>query len=344
MQPVPESDPSEPPEPWPDGWWALCPSRSLRPSAPLGVRRLGQRLVVWRDEQGAARAAHAACPHRGTDLSLGRVRGGRLECRYHGFQFDGDGVCRAVPCAGPEAKIPPQLCLVTVPVVEDHGFVLAWFGSGSAPPLRWIPDAPAPSAAEAVRELVWPVRFTRAVEAMLDLHHTPFAHPWVTPPGVSRLDPYDARFDDDGVLRSRGRLRREGRAAGYDMRIDLRPPAILHVSLSARLGGVVVVAPVDAESTWIGMRYYARVPVIGALPLVDRAAAELAVAAELWLVQPDDLRMVATAEPRTGSVEAEQWVHADKAIGLWHAWRRRVTREGETDGAVPISSPPARAP
>lgn len=331
MPPVPESDSAQPPEPWPDGWWAICLSRALSRSAPLGATRLGRRLVVWRDAQGVARAAPAACPHRGTDLSLGRVRSGRIECRYHGMQFDGDGVCRAIPCEGPDSRIVPGLCLTTVPVTEAHGFVFGWFGEGAPPPLPWIPDAPAPSGSEAVREMVWPVRLTRVVEAMLDIHHLPFAHPWVTPPGIVRLDPYDAWFDDGGVLRSAGRLRREGSASGYDMRIDLVPPAALHVSLSGGVGGVVVVAPIDAESTWIGMRYYTRIPLLGALPLVDRIAAELAVIAELRLVQPDDLRMVASAEPRTGSIDHEQLIHADKAIGLWHAWRRRVIRESGTE-------------
>jgi hypothetical protein len=190
---------------------------------------------------------------------------------------------------------------------------------------------------------VWPVRLSRVVEAMLDMHHVPFAHPLVTPPGVVRLDPYEARFDEQGVLRSRGRLRREGATRGWDMQLDLLPPGVLHVAVSPRIGGVVALAPVDAEHTWIGMRYYARVPVLGALPLVDRIAAELAVFLELGLVQPDDLRMVANAWPRTGGIEHAHLVHADKAIGLWHAWRRQVTRDGGTGGASEVPAASGRA-
>jgi phenylpropionate dioxygenase-like ring-hydroxylating dioxygenase large terminal subunit len=343
MSPCPDPDPEEPPERWPDGWWALCASRALGRRAPLGVRRLGQRFVLWRDAAGEARAAFAACPHRGTDLSLGWVRSGELRCRYHGLTFDRDGRCTSIPCEGPGAKISPRLALHLLAVREVHGFVLAWFGAPEAEPLRF-PEAPPPTLDEAVREMIWPVRLSRAVEAMLDLHHLPFAHAWMVPGGTVRLDPYDARFDEHGLLRSAGTLRRDDRPWGYDLAVDLAPPAFLHVSLTPRVGAVVALTPEGPESTWIGLRYYARVPVLGAVWGVDRLAAELAAASELGWVQPDDRRMVAHAEPRSGSVDHEHLVHADKAIGLWHAWRRRVTGERRAGGASAIRAAPPGAP
>lgn len=336
---------SEPPEPWPEAWWPLCASRALSSRRPLGVQRLGRRLVLWRDAQGAARAAPAACPHRGTDLSLGKVRQGRLQCAYHGFQFEGDGRCVAVPCEGRDAKIPPGLHLRPIEVSEAHGFVFGWLGRGAPGPLTLFPEDPDPGGAMAVREMIWPVRWSRAVEAMLDLHHLPFAHARISPPGLSRLDPYEARFDEQGILRSQGEIRREGAASGWKMTIDLAPPSLLIVSLGHGIGGVVAVTPMDAERTWLGVRYFVRVPWLGALPFVNRIAAEISIMGELWLVQPDDLRMVANAYPRSGGVEHEQLVHADKAIALWHAWRRRACRGTmEEDGPRPLSSPAPGAP
>jgi nitrite reductase/ring-hydroxylating ferredoxin subunit len=312
------------PEPWPSAWWALCSVRELGSREPLGVTRLGRRWVLWRDGAGQAHAAPAACPHRGTDLSLGRLRQGRLECRYHGFQFETDGRCVATPCVGAGAKIPPGLHLRPLRVQEMHGFVFAWIGEGEPAELPALEVPALPGAAE--RFMTWPVRCSRVIEAMLDQHHVPFAHRWVVPTGVSRLEPYEAWFDEQGVLRSRGELRREGASSGYPMRIDLAPPGMLHVSLGGSVGGLVVCTPIDDESTWIGIRYYASVPVLGALPLVNRLAAEVAILGELWFVQPDDMRMVASASPRSGGIEHEHLVHADKAIALWHAWRRRSSR------------------
>jgi phenylpropionate dioxygenase-like ring-hydroxylating dioxygenase large terminal subunit len=54
-------------------------------------------LVLFRS-QGRAAALLDRCPHRNVPLSLGRVLAdGRLECAYHGWQFDYEGVCRKIP-------------------------------------------------------------------------------------------------------------------------------------------------------------------------------------------------------------------------------------------------------
>ena len=65
--------------------------------SPLGVQLLGENLVVWRDAAGVVHAWPDRCPHRGARLSLGRVCGDRLECAYHGWQFDAGGRCVEVP-------------------------------------------------------------------------------------------------------------------------------------------------------------------------------------------------------------------------------------------------------
>lgn len=339
----------ERPERWPSGWWALCRSQSLGSRRPLGLQRLGQRLVLWRDDAGVAHLARAGCPHRGTDLSMGRLQGGDLLCPYHGFRFGSDGACKAIPCEGSGAKIPPRLRLSTFPVQEAHGFLFGYLGQGEPSELPWLDDAPEPSSSEGQRDIVWPVRLSRAVEAMLDIHHLAVAHPIVGLPRHTRLDPFEAHVDERGFLRSSGLLRREDRPeSGLSFRMDLAPPAQLCLRLTALADVVVCCTPVDEESTWMGMRYRVRVPYLSSLPLVDRIASEIAVLTELWLVQPDDLRMVGNTGRRTLSLEDSQLVHADKAIALWHAWQQRATRErpenGRDDEPRPLRAPASAAP
>jgi len=55
---------------------------------PHAVTLLGEDVVLWRDGSGAVRAMKDQCPHRGAKLSMGRVENGRLECGYHGWQFE----------------------------------------------------------------------------------------------------------------------------------------------------------------------------------------------------------------------------------------------------------------
>ncbi len=54
-------------------------------------------LVLFRDSTGAVGALLDRCPHRNVPLSLGEVVGETLRCSYHGWEFDREGACRAVP-------------------------------------------------------------------------------------------------------------------------------------------------------------------------------------------------------------------------------------------------------
>ncbi|HEY9064713.1 MAG TPA: Rieske 2Fe-2S domain-containing protein, partial [Burkholderiaceae bacterium] len=67
--------------------WHPVASAADLVDAPLPVQLLAEPLVLWRDAAGAAHAFADRCPHRGARLSLGCVRGGELECPYHGWRF-----------------------------------------------------------------------------------------------------------------------------------------------------------------------------------------------------------------------------------------------------------------
>ena len=77
-------------------WYVACQARELR-ARPIYREVLGQPMVLFRDGHGTAHGMLDRCPHRNVPLSLGKVANGRLECAYHGWQFDGSGRCRHVP-------------------------------------------------------------------------------------------------------------------------------------------------------------------------------------------------------------------------------------------------------
>ena len=60
-----------------DLWYPVAPSWKVR-NAPIGITRLGERIVLWRDGDGMAHALEDRCPHRGARLSLGWNLGDRL--------------------------------------------------------------------------------------------------------------------------------------------------------------------------------------------------------------------------------------------------------------------------
>jgi phenylpropionate dioxygenase-like ring-hydroxylating dioxygenase large terminal subunit len=86
--------------------WYIAARADELGRAPLGVTILDVPLVLFRDAEGRATALLDRCAHRNVPLSLGRVVRSQLECAYHGWRFDADGVCRSVPalCGEQEGK------------------------------------------------------------------------------------------------------------------------------------------------------------------------------------------------------------------------------------------------
>lgn len=311
-----------------NSWYAIAASSAVRPNRPLGLERLGRRWVAWRDSEGAVAVLPAPCPHRGADLSLGRVRDGEIECPYHGFRFTNEGRCTAMPCEGRDAKIPSRMRASPPIVREAHGLVWLWYGEAreQLPGIPWIAGSPEPTRRSSVTEEVWPVSFTRLMEGMQDIHHVPFAHRRIDPFRRARLDPTHTEIerDEDGVerIRSQMTLRHEHEPPerGYTFHVQTGFPGVLRLGLGERLEGTIVLCPVDDERTWLWVCYAVRT---GWGALVDRVASALSLWFEFRLVQPDDLRMTRSSRPQADQIDDLVLVRADEPIAAWHKLRRR---------------------
>ena len=60
-------------------WYPICPSHFLG-ERPISLRRLGLKVVLWRDEEGKPVMLEDHCPHRGAPLSRGMPMGDRIAC------------------------------------------------------------------------------------------------------------------------------------------------------------------------------------------------------------------------------------------------------------------------
>ncbi len=156
-------------------WYIACESRELR-DRPLARTIFGRPLVLFREADGRPAALLDRCAHRNVPLTLGRVVEGRLECGYHGWQYDGTGACLKVPglCG---AAVKERRKVPAFPVREVDGYVWIWAEPGSAPegePFRFPPLEPGYTLVRRIVEA--PSTLHAAAENALDVPHTSFLH------------------------------------------------------------------------------------------------------------------------------------------------------------------------
>jgi phenylpropionate dioxygenase-like ring-hydroxylating dioxygenase large terminal subunit len=109
-------------------WWPILPSRFIAAGGkPLGITRLGEPLVLWRDSKGVVHVQIDRCPHRAVPLSRGVNEGDRLRCNYHGVEVGTDGRVLSVP-GQPGCALEGKLAVKTFASQEIAGAIFAWFG------------------------------------------------------------------------------------------------------------------------------------------------------------------------------------------------------------------------
>ncbi|MGH7002509.1 MAG: Rieske 2Fe-2S domain-containing protein, partial [Alphaproteobacteria bacterium] len=121
-------------------WHPVLPSRMVG-AKPVGIRRMGEALVLWRDTGGTVHVMEDRCPHRGAPLSLGRVSGQSVTCWYHGVEIGADGTVLSVP-GEPGCSLEGKRLVKTFPAQEVKGAVFVWFGDALHPePAPYTPPA-----------------------------------------------------------------------------------------------------------------------------------------------------------------------------------------------------------
>lgn len=184
-------------------WYVVADAKDLT-DRPLARKILGEAIVLFRGPDGEPAALMDRCPHRNVPLSGGAVRAGRLQCPYHGWEFDGQGTCQYIPslCAG--EAIPSTAKAPAYAAVEQDGYVWVWVGD--APP----PEGSRPFAFPHRGEAGWAnarmkvVRIPNAVENVIenfiDTSHTGYVHGGLFRTAASHSARTQVRMVEDGVV------------------------------------------------------------------------------------------------------------------------------------------------
>ncbi len=146
---------------------------------PLKLRMLGQEFVLWRDAEGKANCVSNTCTHRGGSLGDGKVKDGCIQCPYHGWRFDGDGNCTAIPSLGPDPKIPARTRIDAYPVVEKYGLIFCFLGDlpeAERPPIMPIREWGEDGWTHTIQHYQFDINYERSIENGIDPAHNEFVH------------------------------------------------------------------------------------------------------------------------------------------------------------------------
>lgn len=169
--------------PIPFGWYRVGASEELAAGEVKPLNYFGRQLVMFRTESGEARVLDAYCPHLGAHLGYGgKVHGESIACPFHGWEFNGQGRCTAVPYA---KNMPPKVAgdkqaIYAYPVVERNQAIWAWYHPDRVAPLFDVVELPEASSADwtPLERYSWTIRTTiqETAENVADAAHFVYTH------------------------------------------------------------------------------------------------------------------------------------------------------------------------
>jgi len=169
------------PNRWQHAWYAVAFLRDLDPQRPTPFTLLGNDLVLWFERSSGQWQAFAdVCPHRLVPLSDGRLNAaGELECPYHGWTFNGEGRCTAIPQASAGSSIGQRSHCRRYATATGQGLLFVFSGDpaeAASQPLPLVPviDEPGWVVQDTFRDL--PMDALTLLENVLDVSHVPFTH------------------------------------------------------------------------------------------------------------------------------------------------------------------------
>lgn len=157
-------------------WYPVLPSRFVEAGGrPVGITRLGEKLVLWRDARGALHAQADRCPHRAVPLSRGTNEGDRLRCSYHGVEVGPDGTVLAVP-GQPGCALEGRRLVKTYPAEECADAVWLWFGGPAPAPFNPPEQLVAPEWSRFCCYADWNASWRYIYDNLMDPMHGTYLH------------------------------------------------------------------------------------------------------------------------------------------------------------------------
>ena len=316
----------------PNQWYPILESTQVKANAkrPVGIIRLGEKLVLFRGQSGEIVCLPDRCSHRAASLHNGWLENGCIACPYHGARFNENGKCVMIPANGEAAPVPRGFDLKPREVREAHGLIWFWYGEGaSRAELPWIEGSPELVGATGSMDWIAPLSYLRIVENVMDFHHFPILHPDMLP-GFGSICDFHAS-EQDGIVHLKGTMRHERpawykRDSSFEAQYGLPCMALIDLQ-GTRIGYAMV--PIDENRTWVYGRYeHNLLPRWAGGRILSRLMAKY----DRWIFKREDFEVLNSQSDPAGDLSGFKLFPADRAIGLWFGMRARAMREAAMAG------------
>lgn len=158
-------------------WQPAALSEELAGEHPVvPVTLMNEELVLFVDEQERLGLLGRQCPHRGVDLSFGRLEDGGLRCPFHGWLLDVEGACLQTPTEPETSTFHERIRHRSYPVQERNGIIWAYLGQGPPPPLPDFDCLVAPQTHVFAFKGLWDANWLQSHEVGIDPAHAAFLH------------------------------------------------------------------------------------------------------------------------------------------------------------------------
>jgi phenylpropionate dioxygenase-like ring-hydroxylating dioxygenase large terminal subunit len=325
----------------PNQWYAILESNEIKKGKIVGVMRMGEKMVAWRDTKGDLSVMIDKCPHRGVAFSVGKLAGDCIRCPFHGFEYDTNGNCKLVPANGRVSEPPKALHVHSYQVREEHGFVYIWWGESreTYPPVPWFESIKDDMVYTTLKDQ-WTNHYARAIENQLDVVHLPFIHHNTIGRGNRTLvnGPIareESHWSGDHLINlwvynelDHGQKPRKTSELPEPNRrpfLQFRFGNLWHNWIAENLRVVLAFAPIDDRNTMMYLRYYHTMH----LPIIRQLYGWLGSLGNL-IIERQDRRVVITQRPpRPDLGIGEILIQGDSPIVLYRKVRRALIEGNE---------------
>lgn len=220
-----------------EGWYFACRSDEVKAGEVRSMNLCGQHVAIFRGEDGTVRALDGFCPHMGTDLGIGKVRGDRIACFFHHWEFDGAGRCQRIPCG----ETPPvQARLQAYAVSERFGAIWVFPREEASFPVPEFKEFPGAEVS-----VSFSAPYTRTCHHHvtmingIDAQHLRSVHGFEIEMNLrfEESGPDLMDFSLDGQFPASWKTRVTGQAYGYSMRYSAGTMGLLTILRNVRLFG-----------------------------------------------------------------------------------------------------------